>query len=217
MIDWGWIGSNAGLIGDKLQDHVVLSILPIVIALALALPIGLLVTRYPRSYPPMLVASSVAYSIPSLALFVVFPVVLGTGILDPANVVAALTVYSLALLIRNVVDGLRATSDEVRQAALAMGFQRWRQLLQVELPLAVPLVVSGLRVATVANISMVSVGAIIGVGGLGDLFTIGFQRTFFTPLLVGMVLSIVLALLADALLVVAQRRLTPWTRVGRFA
>jgi osmoprotectant transport system permease protein len=216
-MSWTWVFSNLDLIWSLLQVHVMLSVLPILIGLALALPIGFAAFRYPKVYPPLLVASSVAYSIPSLALFVAFPAILGTGILDPVNVIAALTIYTLALLIRNVVDGLRATSDEVRQSAVSMGFPRWRQLLQVELPIAVPLIVSGLRVATVANISMVSVGAIVGVGGLGDLFTIGFSRSFLTPLIVGMVLSVLLALLADTLLVLAQRWLTPWARVGRFA
>ncbi|MDP9443780.1 MAG: ABC transporter permease [Actinomycetota bacterium] len=215
-MNWRWVGSNLDVIGVLLLEHVTLALVPVLIGLAGALPLGFLAVRFPRAYPPMLVTSSVTYSIPSLALFVLFPVILGTQILDPVNVVAALTVYTVALLIRNVVDGLRATSDEVRQSAVAMGFPRWRQLAQVELPLALPLIFAGLRVATVVNISMVSVGALIGVGGLGELFTIGFQRDFLTPLLVGMFLSVALALLADALLVTAQRRLTPWTRVGRF-
>ena len=128
-MSWTWVFSNLDLIWSLLQVHVMLSVLPILIGLALALPIGFAAFRYPKVYPPLLVASSVAYSIPSLALFVAFPAILGTGILDPVNVIAALTIYTLALLIRNVVDGLRATSDEVRQSAVSMGFPRWRQLL----------------------------------------------------------------------------------------
>jgi len=163
-------------------------------------------------YPPLLATSSVLYSIPSLAIFVLLPGLIGTQILDPLNIIIALTIYSVALLVRTVVDGLSSVPEHVRIAATALGFQRWRQVVQVELPIAVPVIMSGLRVATVANISMVSIGALIGVGGLGALFKDGFQRDFLTPIVVGMVLSVALALAADAILVLLQRLATPWVR-----
>jgi osmoprotectant transport system permease protein len=210
---WEWIGANTELILSKLGEHLYLALIPVVLGLAIALPLGFLAVRYPRLYPPMLATSGVLYSIPSLALFVALPGILGTQILDPLNIIVALTIYSVALLVRTVADGLRAVPDHVRQAATALGFKRPRQVLQVELPIAVPVIVAGLRVATVANISLVSVGALIGVGGLGELFTDGFQRDFLTPIIVGVVLSVTLALSADALLVLAQRVLTPWSRV----
>jgi osmoprotectant transport system permease protein len=210
-----WALDHRGLIASLLGEHLYLALLPVVIGLALALPLGVLAARFPRLYPPMLAASGVLYSIPSLALFVVLPGILGTRILDPVNVVAALTIYTVALLIRTVVDGLRSVPDHVRQAATAMGFRSVSRLVLVELPIAVPVIGAGVRVATVANISLVSVGALIGVGGLGELFTDGFQRNFLTPIAVGVVLSVALALTADALLVGAQRLLTPWARAAR--
>jgi len=210
-----WIGDNVDVIAGKLGEHLYLALLPVVLGLAVALPLGFLVMRYPRLYGPMVTGSGVLYSIPSLSLFIVLPGILGTRILDPLNIIVALAVYTVALLVRTVVDGLRSVPDHVRQAATALGFKRYRQLLQVELPIALPVIVAGVRVATVANISLVSVGALIGVGGLGELFTDGFQRDFLTPIIVGVVLSVTLALLADTVLVLLQRSLTPWARAGK--
>ncbi|MPY82936.1 MAG: ABC transporter permease subunit [Actinophytocola sp.] len=214
-MDWDWLTSNRALITDLLTQHVYLALVPVALGLALALPIGFLTARFARLYPPMLAASAVLYSIPSIALFIVFPGILGTQILDPINIVVALTIYAGALLVRSVADGLRSVSDQVRQSATAVGYERWRRVLKIELPIALPFIFAGLRFVTVANISMVSVGALIGIGGLGQLFTDGFQRSFFTPIIVGMVLSVLLALCADIAIVTTQRFLTPWTRAGR--
>lgn len=210
---WGWINDNRDMIAMLLRQHVVLSLLPVIFGLLLALPVGYLAARWRRLYPPLLALSGIFYSIPSLALFVVLPGLLGTQILDPLNIVVALSLYTLALLARTVVDGLVAVPDHVVQAATALGFGRIRRLIKVELPIAVPVIVAGLRVAAVANISLVSVGAVIGVGGLGQLFTSGFQLDFLTPIWVGVALSVLLALTVDSLLVLGQRLLTPWTRV----
>lgn len=210
-----WALDHLDRIGALLGEHVYLALLPVVVGLAIALPLGVLAARFPRLYPPMLATAGILYSIPSLALFVVLPGILGTRILDPINVVAALTVYTVALLVRTVVDGLRSVPDHVRQAATAMGFGTVRRLVQVELPLAVPVVIAGLRVATVSNISLVSVGSLIGIGGLGGLFVQGLQRDFPTPIVVGLVLTIALALLADLTLLLVQRLLTPWERGRR--
>lgn len=214
-LDWGWVLSNRGLIGELLTLHVYLALLPVAIGLAVALPIGFAAKRWSKLYPPLLVLSAVTYSIPSIALFIVLPGVLGTQILDPINIVVALTLYAAALLVRSVVDGLRSVPDYVQQAATAVGYERWRQVLRVELPIALPFIFAGLRFVTVANISMVSVGALIGVGGLGELFTDGFQRSFLTPIVAGMVLSVLLALVADLAIVACQHILTPWSRAGR--
>jgi osmoprotectant transport system permease protein len=210
-----WTFDHLDLIGALLVEHLYLSLLPVALGLSAALPLGLLAVRFPRIYPPLLATAGVVYSIPSLALFVVLPGILGTRILNPINVVAALTLYTVALLVRTVVDGIRAVPDHVRQSATALGFRTAGRLLRVELPIAVPVITAGVRVATVANISLVSVGALIGVGGLGELFTDGFQRNFLTPIVVGVVLSVALALSADALLVRLQRWLTPWATVAR--
>jgi osmoprotectant transport system permease protein len=128
-----------------------------------------------------------------------------------------LTFYAMAVLIPAVVDGLTSVPDHVRQSAVAMGFTPLRRLLQVELPIAVPVVLAGLRVAAVSSISLVSVGALVGRGGLGYLFIDGWQRQFYTPIVVGIVLTVALAAAADLLLVLAQRLLTPWSRARRTA
>ena len=133
----------------------------------LSLPLGYLAVRWRRLYQPVINIGGVVYSIPSLALFAVIPVVLGTGILSPANVVVGLSLYTLALLTRTVADGLISVQGQTTMAAHAMGYRPLRQLFGVELPMAVPVLFAGLRVATVANISLVSVGALVGAGGPG--------------------------------------------------
>ncbi len=208
----GYLQDNAGDIWGLLRQHAVLALLPVLIGATVSLPIGYLAVRLPRLYQPLVTVSGLLYSIPSLALFVVLPAVLGTQILDPVNVVVALSIYTVALLARTVADGLRAVDPAVTQAATAMGYRPARRLIDVELPMALPVVFAGLRVATVSNISLVSVGVLIGVQSLGSLFTRGFQLFYLTPQLVGVVLSVLLAATADGALVLLQRALTPWSR-----
>jgi osmoprotectant transport system permease protein len=213
-VRWDWIASHGDLFRDLLGEHVYLSILPVVWGLVISLPLGLVCTRWPRLYGPVLAGTSIIYALPSIALFVLLLDYTG---LTPATVIIPLTGYTLSVLVPNVVDGLRAVPEHVRQAAVAMGFGAVRRLLQVDLPIAVPVIMAGVRVATVANISLVSVGALIGFGGLGRLFTDGFQRDFLTPIVAGIVLTTALAVAADAVLVLVQRLLTPWTRARRSA
>jgi len=209
---WSWIGSHLDLLGDLLAQHIYLALVPVLLGLVISLPLGLGCVRWPRIYPVVLAVTSTLYALPSLALFVVL--IDYTGF-SAWTVMLPLTVYTLAVLVRNVVDGLHAVPDHVRQAAVAMGFSAARRLVQVELPVAVPVVFAGLRVATVANISLVSVGSLIGISGLGQLFVDGIQRNFPTPIVVGIVLTVALAVLADAALVLLQRVLTPWNRMRR--
>ena len=197
-----------------LQQHIVLALLPVLIGLAIALPLGYLAHRYRWLYLPLIGVGSTLYAVPSIALFVFLPVVLDTKILDPVNIVVALSIYTLALLMRTVVDGLTSVPLAVTQAATAVGYRRLGLLLRVELPLAVPVILAGVRVATVSNVSLVSVGALLGVGGLGALFTDGLQRDYLAPILVGIVLSLLLALVLDTFIVGVQRVLTPWVRAG---
>jgi osmoprotectant transport system permease protein len=208
-----WIGDNLSLIWQQLSEHIYLAILPVIFGLIIAIPLGYVATRFSWLANPLIALGGVLYSLPSIALFIVLPVILGTRVLDRINIIIALTIYAVSLLIRNVIDGLRSVPPEVRQAAIAVGFGPARRLLTIDLPIAVPVIFAGLRVVTVANISMVSVGAVIGIGGLGELFTLGFQKDFLTPVVVGVVLSLLLALLADLLIVTLQRVLTPWARV----
>jgi osmoprotectant transport system permease protein len=217
MIDWGWIQRNLAMIAELLGQHVVLSIVPVVAAVLISIPLGYVVFRTGRFANFILALLGVIYSIPSLALFVVMPVLLGTRILDPVNIVVALTIYSVALLVRSVVDGLRSVPSAVNSSAAAVGFGRVRRLFRVELPLAMPVIFAGLRVVTVSNIALVSVGAVIGIGALGELFTRGLNSGFLTPILVGLVLSLLLALVADAIILLIQRGVLPWARGRRTA
>lgn len=210
-----WFGANADRIAVYFGQHVVLSVLPLVIGLALAIPLGWLARRSRRLYPPMIGATGLLYTIPSLALFIAFPAVLGTQILDPVNVVAALTLYTVALLVRTVADGLRAVPAEVLQAATAMGYGPLRRLAQVELPVAVPVIGAGMRVAAVSNVSLVSVAAVLGVDQLGKFFTEGFQLNYPMPIVVGIVLCVVLAVGLDALIVWLTKHLAPWRQAVR--
>jgi osmoprotectant transport system permease protein len=216
-LDWAWIQRNLAMIGSLLVDHIILSVLPVLIALVVSLPLGFLVFKTRRVANVILAFLGVIYSIPSLALFVMMPLILGTKILNPVNIVAALAIYSIALLVRSVVDGLRSVPASVKQSASAVGYGWLRRLFRVELPLAMPVIYAGLRVVTVSNIALVSVAVLIGSGALGKLFDLGFGSFFYTPIIVGLVLMLALALVADALILLIQRGTLPWFRKRRAA
>ena len=216
-LDWAWIQRNLAMIGSLLVEHVILSVLPVLIALVISLPLGFLVFKTKRVANVILAFLGVIYSIPSLALFVMMPLILGTKILNPVNIVAALAIYSIALLVRSVVDGLRSVPASVKQSASAVGYGWLRRLFRVELPLAMPVIFAGLRVVTVSNIALVSVAVLIGSGALGKLFDLGFGSFFYTPIIVGLVLMLALALVADAMILLIQRGTLPWARKRRTA
>ncbi|WP_194910557.1 ABC transporter permease [Catenulispora rubra] len=204
-----------------LWDHAYLSVIPVIAGLVIALPLGWLSRRYRWLYPPMLSISGLLYTIPSIALFVMVPPLLGLKSLDPLQVPIALTVYSVALLVRVVADGLAAVPDDVAQAATAVGYKRLGRLFRVELPIALPVIAAGLRVATVSNVSMVAVAGTIGQENLGRLFDQGKQLSttgpYYPPIVLGIVLCVLLALTFDLLIVFGTRSLTSWRRavVGR--
>ncbi|TCC53276.1 ABC transporter permease [Kribbella capetownensis] len=208
-----WINDNLGLIWEQLREHIYLSIVPVILGLLISVPLGYVAVRFNWLANPLIAFGGVLYSLPSIALFIVIPAILGTQVLSTVNIIIALTIYTVSLLIRNVIDGLRSVPADVRQSAVAVGYSPLHRLIAVDLPIAVPVIFAGLRVVTVANISMVSIGAVIGIGGLGELFTLGFQKDFLTPVVVGVVLSLLLALAADVVLVTSQRLLTPWARI----
>ncbi|SDU99367.1 osmoprotectant transport system permease protein [Microlunatus sagamiharensis] len=211
-LDWSWITRNLSMIGSLTAQHAVLSVLPVLAALVVSIPLGFLVYRTGRAANVILAVLGVVYSIPSLALFVALPLVLGTGILDPVNIAVALAIYSVALLVRSVVDGLRSVPSAVKQSAEAVGFGWFQRLVRVELPLAMPVVFAGLRVVSVSNIALVSVAVVVGGGALGQLFSIGLARYFYTPVIVGLVLTLLLALVVDAIILLIQRGALPWAR-----
>jgi osmoprotectant transport system permease protein len=214
---WGYFLDHLHQDLGFLWDHVYLSLLPVVIGLVISLPLGYVAHRYKWSYPPIISITGLLYTIPSIALFVIVPPLFGLKALDPKQVPIALTIYSVALLTRVVADGLSSVSEEVRLAATAMGYGRMRRLVGVELPIALPVISAGLRVATVSNVSLVAIAGTIGLDNLGRLFDIGIQLStpdpYYPPIVLGIVLCVVLALVLDGLIVVGSRSLTAWSRV----
>jgi osmoprotectant transport system permease protein len=208
-----WVLGNLETIRELTLQHLWFALLPVVIGLVLAIPLGWLANRTPAVRAVMINVSGLLYTVPSLALFVLLPLVLGTRILDPVNVIVALTIYTVALLVRTVADALAAVPPVILNSATAMGYTPLRRFLAVDLPLSVPVVVAGLRVAAVSSISLVTVGAVIGFGGLGQMFTDGFQRDIPQEIVAGIVLVLVMALVVDGLILLAGRVLTPWDRV----
>lgn len=209
-----WSLANAGMILERGGQHLVLALVPMALGLLISIPLAQLARQNSALRSVVLTASSLLYTIPSLALFIILPTILGTRILDPLNVVVALTIYAVALLVRAALDAFDSVDADVSQAAQAMGFKPLARFLQVDLPLSLPVLFAGLRVVSVSNISLVSVAALLGVGNLGMLFTDGLQRDFVTEVVVGIVAILILALLMDAVLVLLERILTPWERAG---
>lgn len=195
--------------------HLRLALLPVLIGLAIAVPLGMLVQRAPIARRLTTATASVVFTIPSLALFVVLPMIIGTRILDEANVLVALTAYTAALLVRAVLEALDAVPAHVRDAATAVGYPTVTRLVKVELPLSIPVLVAGLRVVVVTNIAMVSVGSVIGIGGLGTWFTEGYQTNKSDQIVAGIIALFVLAVVIDVLIDLAGRLATPWARAGR--
>jgi osmoprotectant transport system permease protein len=214
LIDWEWISENFWEdIVPAIQGHIFLSFVSVAIALAIALPIGVLSARYRKLYPPVTFFTGFLYSIPSLALFGIL-VSIGVGI-GPKPVIIALVAYSLLILIRNVVAGLDSVPPETIDAARGMGLTNRQILFGVELPLALPIIVAGIRIATVTIIGIATIGAYIAAGGLGKMIFDGINRNFPTMIITGAVLATALAILADLLLLALERRLRPWARVRR--
>ncbi|HME74739.1 MAG TPA: ABC transporter permease [Mycobacterium sp.] len=195
--------------------HLRLSLVPVLAGLAIALPWGVLAWRRNVLRRLTTLTASVVFTIPSLALFVVLPLIIPTRILDEANVIVALTLYTTALLVRSVFEALDAVPSHVRDAASALGYRPVVRLLKVELPLSLPVLVAELRVVVVTNISMVSVGAVIGIGGLGSWFTEGYQANKSDQIVAGIIAILVLAFVVDALILLAGWLATPWNRALR--
>lgn len=203
VLNWTW-------------EHIWLSVVPVVIGLIISLPIGWMTSRYKWTYPSVVSVSGVLYTIPSIALFVIVPKILGISILSPINVVVALTLYTVALMVRVVSDALSSVPEDVSLAATAMGYSPLRRVVTVDLPMSIPVIAAGLRVATASNVSLVAVAATVGIPELGQLFTVGLQlsvgSTYYPPIVLGIVLCLLLAVVLDAIIVIATRLMTPWQR-----
>ncbi|MEV0339940.1 ABC transporter permease [Nocardia sp. NPDC050713] len=194
------------------KTHLYLALLPLLFGLVIAIPAGAVIRRIPWLRRITVTAASLAYTVPSLALFVIIPPLVGISAIDPWNVIIALTIYSTALLVIAVPVALDSVPAAVVDAADAVGFGPLRRTLTVDMPLAIPVFVSNLRVVVVTNIAMVSVGALIGVGGLGKLFTQGYQRDYPDEIVAGIIVTLALALVFDRLVYLLGRWATPWTR-----
>jgi len=194
------------------QVHLRLSLVPLLIGLGIAVPLGAYIQHRRTLRRVTTVAAGIVFTIPSLALFVVLPLVIPTRILDEANVMVALTLYTIALLVRAVPEALDAVPAETLDAATAIGYPRRKRMVKVELPLAFPVLIASIRVVAVTNISMVSVGSVIGIGGLGTWFTEGYQADKSSQIVAGIIAIFVLALVVDTALMVGGRLATPWRR-----
>lgn len=210
-----WTSRNWPYVLELTGAHVVQSVLPLLLGALIAIPVARLAAGNRALRPVLVTGSSLLYTIPSLTLFVVLPLLLGTQITSVTNVIVALTIYVVAILVRSSVDAFESVDQDVLQASSAMGYRPLRRFFAVELPLAVPVLVAGLRVASVSNISMVSVGAVIGVQSLGTLFTDGLRRSILEEIVVGIVLTVLLAVLLDVVLRGTGHALTRWQRAGR--
>ncbi|TQL47326.1 osmoprotectant transport system permease protein [Homoserinimonas aerilata] len=208
-----WTIANFGLIWELTLNHVRLSVIPIVLGLLIAVPLGWLANRNAALRVITISGGSLLFTIPSLPLFVILPYVLGTRVTDETNVIVALTIYAVAVMVRSAADALAAVPVSVLQSASAMGFSPWMRFWSTELPLAGPVLLAGLRVVSVSTIALVSVGALVGSRNLGYLFTNGKQRDFLEEILVGIVATLVIAVVFDVVLVLLGRILMPWQAV----
>jgi len=208
-INWDWLSTHVPYVLGALKDHVQLTVIAVVAGLLISLPLGVLAHRYVYFRAPVLGVFGGFYTIPSLALFAALVPYTGlSGITAEIPLIG----YNVLILVRNVMVGLDAVPNDVLDAADGMGYRRFPRLLRIELPLAMPAIFAGLRVATVSTIGIITITAVIGIGGLGALIYKGLIESFHTPLVVGMALCVVLALIADLGLVGAQRLALPWSR-----
>ncbi|MCW0190305.1 MAG: ABC transporter permease subunit [Rhodococcus sp.] len=209
-----WLIDNFSTVVDYSKTHLYLALLPLLIGLLIAVPVGTAIRNVRWLRRITLTLASIAFTIPSLALFVTIPQLFGLKTLDPLNVVIALSIYATALLIRAVPEALDSVPDNVIDASTAVGFTPLRRALTVELPLALPVMIANIRVIAVTNISLVSVGSLIGIGGLGVLFKQGYDRDYPDQIVAGIIAIVVLALALDLILYLIGRFLTPWTRTS---
>lgn len=207
---WTYLEANWTQIRGWTLTTLWLAAVPVMAGLVLALPCGWLAHRYRWAHGPFVSAMSIVYTVPSLVMFLVLPELLGTKILDPVNVVAALTLYTFALLVRTVADGLASVPAHTLATAAAMGHTARQQLLSVQLPLAVPVIGAGVRVAAVSNASLVSVASVVGTSQLGQLFIAGNNVGSLAPIILGLVFFVTIALAFDLIIVIITRLLTPW-------
>lgn len=209
LVDWSWVGDHGDEIVARLREHAVLLGWSMLLALLVAIPLALVSVGRRRVYGSVLATTGILYTIPSLAAFSLLLPYTGQSRL---TAIIPLATYGLLILVRNIVTGLERVPGEVQDAATGLGYSRGRKLWQVDVPLALPAIFAGIRLAVVTTIGLIPVSALIGQGGLGALMTSGFEKDFYTPLVVGVALTVVFAFVADGLLLAVQKLLTPWAR-----
>ena len=208
FIRWNWVWSHLDLIWQRTVQHLFLTGIALGIGFVISIGLSIVALRY-RTYAPITWITGALYSIPSLALFVMLIPLTGLSV---TTAEIGLVSYTLLIFIRNIVAGIDGVPQDVREAAMGMGYTRGRMLLEIELPIALPVVIAGVRIAAVTTVGLVTIAALIGLGGLGQLILDGLNRLFTTPLIVGATLSVVLAVVLDVGLVSLERALTPWAR-----
>ena len=210
-IDWAWLAGHVGAMGTRFVQHFQLVAISVVLGFAISLVLAIWAVRQPRVYPPMTAITGLLYTVPSLAAFAILRPITGLTIV---TALIPLTTYTLLILVRANVSGFNSVPADVLEAAVGMGYTRRQRLLRVELPLALPLMMAGIRLATVTTIGLATVASILGetFGGFGFFITEGLDRFFLTEIYLGAVLSIVMAFAADFLLVRVERLVTPWAR-----
>jgi osmoprotectant transport system permease protein len=209
LIDWEWISRNMGEIANRTWQHLILTAVSVGLGLVISVGLAIVALRWRRSYAPITWVTGLLYTIPSLALFALLVPVVG---LNATNAVIALTSYTLLILIRNLVAGIDGVPDAVVEAADGMGYTRQARFWRMEVPLALPVIIAGLRIATVTTVGLVTVTAVLGLGGYGYFILRGLNTFFWTQILVGVFLSVLLATLLDLVFVGVQRLLSPWAR-----
>lgn len=212
LIWWGWVGDHLDIIWQRTVEHIQLTVIALVVGCIVSFALSILAVRVRWTYRPITRIGSILYTIPSLALFVLLIPFTGLGLLTAE---IALVSYTILILVSNTVAGLDAVPAAVKEAADAMGYTPWRRLFTVEVPLALPTIIAGVRIASVTVIGLVTLAALIGNGGYGALINDGLRRNFPTPIVVGTVLSVTLALLVEGALAFVQWVFTPWRRAER--
>ncbi len=207
-----WLWDNLDLVLGLSLEHVRLSFFPIIISFIACIPLGQLANRFRATRSIQLTLFGILFTIPSLALFVTLPLVLNTRILDQINVVVALSIYAIAIMVRGAADAFESVSPDVLQSASAVGYSPRSRFWKVELPLAGPVLLANLRVVSVTTVSLLSVAALVGNGGLGYLFINGYQRDFPTEIMIGIVFTLIIAVVFDQALVALGALLMPWDR-----
>lgn len=208
-----WLSHAWPQVLELTWQHLLLSLPAILLSIVVAVPLGWLASRFPTPGGIILSAATLLYAIPGLAMLILIPVLFSTPLRSSGTMVIALTLYGVALLVRTSADAFNSVDRDVRRAAISLGYSKAAMFWRVDLPLAIPVLVSGVRVVTVSTVGLVTIGALIGISSLGTLFTDGFQRGISAEVFTGVILTVALALLLDAICVLAGRTLTPWTRV----